>query len=303
VIVPLSLLDTQWPGNLIDLLPAVEEMGYARYWATEHYSPGQSASPTLVTALAAGLTSRMRVGTAGVLLRLTSAMRVAQDFAALQLYFPGRIDLGVAGAPAGQPHDGAFAPDVVVPDASAQADRVRRLVGLVRRGIETDAGPVPIGPISDGDGGGDGGDPASRPQLWMCGTGASSAALAGALGMRFAFHHYLATQRGASLPVEIVAAYRAAFVPHGEGDAPHVAVAAYGSCAPTLAEAEAEWRGYLPWVVDDSRPTFLGTPDACADALSELARQYGADELVVDCFAASFSARLSGLGLLAGAFR
>jgi luciferase family oxidoreductase group 1 len=281
----------------MDLLSAAEEMGYTRYWASEHHSPVQSASPTLVTALAAGLTSRMRVGTAGVLLRLTSAMRVAQDFAALQLYFPGRIDLGVAGALAGEPHDRHYAPDVVVPDSPGYADRLRRLMELVRRGIDSGAGPVPIGPVSHDDG------PASRPQLWLCGTGASSAALAGTLGLRFAFHHYLAANAARqSMPAETVAAYRAAFVPQGEGDAAYVAVAAYGCCAPTLAEAEAEWRGHFSGLEPPS-PTFLGTPDACADALSALAGQYGADELVVDCFTASFSARLSALGLLAAAFR
>jgi len=294
VITPLSVLDTQWPGVLTKLVCAREAMGYRRYWAARHHSPRQSASPTLVAALAAGVAHKMRVGTAGVLLRLTSPMRIAEDFAALELYFPGRIDLGIAGAGAGNLYEQQYAPDVILPTLEGFADRLRRTVALVRNGLESETGPVAIGPASIDD------DQVTRPQLWLCGTGPISAELAGTLGMRFAFHHYLAMAREDAR--QVVESYRAAFVPYGADDAPYVAVAGFGSCAPTLAEAEAEWRGHFTGQ-SALEPTFLGTPDACADRLAALADRYGANELVVDCFTTSLSTRLSALELLARTFR
>src|SRR5262245_13002097 len=94
----MSLIDIQSPAHLPALLPAIEKFGYYRYWATEHYSATQSASPVIMAALAAGITDRIRVGTGGVLLRAASAVRVAHDFAALEFFYPDRIDLGIASA-------------------------------------------------------------------------------------------------------------------------------------------------------------------------------------------------------------
>jgi len=120
--------------------------------------------------------------------------------------------------------------------------------------------------------------------------------------MRFAIHHYLAAIAGKRNLRRLVDSYRAAFVPFGADDAPYVAVAGFGSCAPTVAEAEAEWHGHFAGQ-PVPKPTFLGTADACADALSALADQYEADELVIDCFTTSLSTRLAALGLLAKTFR
>jgi luciferase family oxidoreductase group 1 len=294
VTVPLSVLDTQWPGHLGELLTSLEEMGYHRYWASEHHSPRQSASPTLIAALAAGLTDRIRIGTAGVLLRLTSAMRVAEDFAVLELYFPGRVDLGLAAAGPGQPYERHYAADVAVPDADGYAERLRRLVGIVRRGIESEATLVPVGPAL--------GPSASTPQLWLCGKGAASAALAGSLGLRFAYHEFLAANGGQAGATEVIRAYRSSFAAHSEDDVPYVAVAGFGCCALTLREAEAEWRGFYEGA-EPATATFLGTPEICADTLSALAARFGADELVVDSFTTSLSTRLSSLGLLASTLR
>src|SRR5688500_2809842 len=95
-----SILDIQPPIHLPDVVAVAEAVGYHRYWVTEHHGPRQSASPTLATALAAGVSDRLRVGMGGVLLRIQAPLRVAADLALLQTFFPGRIDLGIAGAAA-----------------------------------------------------------------------------------------------------------------------------------------------------------------------------------------------------------
>jgi len=278
--IPISVLDIQPPGQLVELVTTLEQLGFHRYWASEHYSSMQSASPTIVTALAAGLTERMRVGTAGVLLRATSAVRVAADFAALELYYPGRIDLGIAGASSGKEYDDAIGIDVRFADDAAFVDRVRRVVEMVRG---KEGAPV-IGPVTD-----------TRPQLWMCATSRRSAEIAARHGMRLAFHQYLATKVKAE---EIAHAYRDAFVAAEPGDTPYFAIAGYGSCAEDDAAASASWTAYFQGR-EPTKPTFLGSPRTCAQQLADLAGGGGADEIVVDCLAESFEVRLDGLRGLA----
>ena len=290
--VPLSILDYNWPGHLPELVPAIERFGYHRYWATEHYGPLRSASPVVATSLAAGLSSRLRVGTGGVLLRLTSALRVAQDFALLELYFPGRIDLGIAGATAGARHDPQLAPDIIVPNDRAYEDRVRRVVELVRGRFVDGEGALQVGPESP-----------TRPELWLCGTSTSSARLAGSLGIRFAYHHYLAANYRAANHLtaapEIGLEYRSYFIAQDDLDAPYLAIAAHGSCARSDTAAEWEWREYFGGLDRLPVPSFSGPPKQCIERLRLLVECYSADELFIDCLASSFAARLRGLRSIA----
>src|SRR5262245_43034946 len=125
----LSVLDTHWPGDLLALLPELDALGYHRFWATEHHSASQSASPMIIATLAAVACPRMRVGTAGVLLNLYNPVSVAHDVRLLEVLFPGRIDLGIASAIPG----GAMG--VALPDGgshSSFATKLRELVRLVR---------------------------------------------------------------------------------------------------------------------------------------------------------------------------
>ena len=79
---PLSLgiLDSRWPGNIRTLASIAERYGYTRYWVTEHHSAGQSGSPIIAATAALGATSRIRVGTAGVMLRYYRTARLVKDF-------------------------------------------------------------------------------------------------------------------------------------------------------------------------------------------------------------------------------
>src|ERR1043166_171815 len=94
----LSVLDISWPGHVPRLVTQLEASGYHRFWTTEHHTLSQSASPTVLAGLAAGMTERIRIGTAGILLKYASPAKVVEDFRLLELFFPGRIDLGIAGA-------------------------------------------------------------------------------------------------------------------------------------------------------------------------------------------------------------
>ncbi|UVE96658.1 MsnO8 family LLM class oxidoreductase [Dietzia sp. B32] len=74
-----------------------DALGFHRYWTAEHHSvPGiASGSPPLLVAAAAARTTRIRLGSGGVMLAHHRPLVVAEQFAMLEAMHPGRIDLGV----------------------------------------------------------------------------------------------------------------------------------------------------------------------------------------------------------------
>ena len=74
-----------------------EALGYQRFWVSEHHGvPGVAGSaPTVLAAAVAAATSRIRVGTGGVMLPNHRPLVVAEQFGVLESLFPGRIDMGL----------------------------------------------------------------------------------------------------------------------------------------------------------------------------------------------------------------
>ncbi|MBO3731960.1 MsnO8 family LLM class oxidoreductase [Glycomyces niveus] len=74
-----------------------EDLGFHRYWVAEHHSvPGIAGSaPTVLAAAVASVTSRIRVGTGGVMLPNHRPLVVAEQFGVLESLFEGRIDMGL----------------------------------------------------------------------------------------------------------------------------------------------------------------------------------------------------------------
>ena len=82
-----------------------EKLGFARYWLAEHHNmPGIASSATAVlVGYIAGGTSRIRVGSGGVMLPNHAPLVVAEAFGTLAELYPGRIDLGLGRAPGTDP--------------------------------------------------------------------------------------------------------------------------------------------------------------------------------------------------------
>src|ERR1700676_1768847 len=87
----------------IALAREAERLGYHRYWLSEHPAmQGVSdPAPEILLARIAAETTRMRIGTGGVLLPHYAALKVAEQFRMLDAIAPGRIDLGIRRAPGG----------------------------------------------------------------------------------------------------------------------------------------------------------------------------------------------------------
>src|ERR1700722_16218954 len=110
--IPLSVLDQSpivsgaTPRDAIEatiaLAKRADELGYARYWCAEHHGLNVAdATPEVLLARLTGETSRIRLGSGGIMLPHYSAFKVAESFRMLEALAPGRIDLGVGRAPGG----------------------------------------------------------------------------------------------------------------------------------------------------------------------------------------------------------
>ncbi len=71
-----------------------EELGYKRFWVSEHHafpSVAGSAPEVLLAAIGAA-TQHIRIGSGGIMLPHYSAYKVAEVFSLLANLYPGRVD-------------------------------------------------------------------------------------------------------------------------------------------------------------------------------------------------------------------
>lgn len=81
----------------MDFMVRAEDYGFDSVWPTEHHfrEYGHCATPALTLAAIAGRTKKIRLGTGVVVLPLNHPVRVAEDYAFLDILSNGRVDLGV----------------------------------------------------------------------------------------------------------------------------------------------------------------------------------------------------------------
>jgi luciferase family oxidoreductase group 1 len=80
------------------LVRKAEMLGFEEAWVAEHHFNPDAASPSILVLLAylAGVTSRIRIGSAAVLLAFRNPVQVAEDIASIDVLSGGRLDFGVA---------------------------------------------------------------------------------------------------------------------------------------------------------------------------------------------------------------
>jgi luciferase family oxidoreductase group 1 len=91
--------------HTVALAQSAERLGYRRYWLAEHHGNRNYAgsAPEVLASHVLAKTSRIRVGTGGVMLQHYSPFKVAETFRVLASLAPGRVDLGIGKAPGGLP--------------------------------------------------------------------------------------------------------------------------------------------------------------------------------------------------------
>lgn len=305
----------------LKLAKAVEKLGYSRYWLAEHHAIGALADPCpeILLARLGAETSRMRIGTGGVLLPYYSAFKTAETFRMLEALYPGRIDLGIGRAPGGDGRTARAVGGGVFPDAERFPEQVWELVGHLDGSLPEDHPYKKVRAMPE---------VVTAPEVWLLGSSDYSGLLAAQLGLRFAFAHFINAQGGDA----VMRAYRQRFEATGRESEPRTITCVFVICAasddaaerlaraidlrrlhmaqgidspvPTLEQAEQhrftpEERAY----VDSQRPrAVIGGPRKCHDELVALADRYSADELMVLTITGDYASRLASYEFLAEAF-
>ncbi|WP_224244332.1 MsnO8 family LLM class oxidoreductase [Hyalangium gracile] len=266
------------------LARAADSLGFSRYWLAEHHQLDVAHhSPETLLPLILGATEQLRVGVAGILLRLHSPMRVAKAFRTLNSFFSGRLDLGVAGGKANSAVMRAMLDHEVAPESQSRAEFARRfgeLMGLLR-----DESPLTFNPPEED----------SLP-VWLHGSSSlETAELAARYGTCFGWSlaHPFSQDRTA-----VVEHYRQSFRPRLGQPRPEWVVAIAGVCAETEREAHALARESLDC---PGELAIVGTPTQCREKLEALRHRYGTDEFILRPLERSAEARLRCLRLFASA--
>ena len=323
--VPLGSDAAQGVKDALTLARTAEALGYERYWVAEHHNMASLASsvPLAVLSAASQVTSRIRLGSGGVMLPNHAPLAVAEGYRLLSALAPDRVDLGLGRAPG---TDGRTASALRGAGAYMEEPFERQLADLIAFGTgEFPAGHPYAGTIASPAGEG------LFPPLWILsssGYGAHVAAEAGA-GLAFAWH----INPDTAMARAAADAYRRAFVPSEAFAQPRVLVAASVICAATQEEAEelslplglmflrlrrgetapfptveeAKAYPYTPQeraVAEASRArAIVGDPHTVARRLRQLARDTAADELMLGAMMPDPAARADGYRLIMEAMR
>ncbi len=307
--------------NTLDLAKCAERLGYNRYWLAEHHgTPGLACnSPEVLIGPVAAATSRIRVGSGGIMLPHYSALKVAENFGMLSNLYPGRIDLGI-GRAAGTSRNVALAlqrdrrqasPD----DFPEQLDELLSYLG----GAAEEATPFKQFPATL--------ELRNRPEIWLLGSSPQSAIWAAELGLPYCFADFI-NPGGA----EIARHYARAFAASSYSPRPRTSVAAWAICAETDEEARELslsarmmltllFRGrQVPVPTVERARQFLdeekvplemltagrrfitGSQARVRAAVESLARDYGAEEVFLVNILHSHAARRRSYELIAEAF-
>ena len=299
--------------NSRDLAQHAERWGYRRFWLAEHHNmPGIASAATAVVMghVAAG-TSRIRVGSGGIMLPNHAPLVIAEQFGTLAELFLHRIDLGLGRAP------GTDAPTsrALRRSLSTAVDEfpqdVNELMSYFDAKQDAAVKAIP----------GAGCD----VEVWILGSSLYGAELAGVLGLPYAFASHFAP---ASL-MPALQTYRTHFRPSRRLAKPHVMLGVNVVVADSDDEAQLLFtslqqavvalrsgrRGRLPKPSPDFASTlsaqetfmlddflgcsFVGSQATVTAGLKEFSTKTGADELIVAAQVHDHQARLRSYELLA----
>ncbi|NTF82168.1 LLM class flavin-dependent oxidoreductase [Rhizobium rhizogenes] len=291
-----------------------EELGYTRFWLAEHHGmPGvASAATAVVIGHVGAATSRIRIGSGGVMLPNHAPLVIAEQFGTLEALFPGRVDLGLGRAPGTDMRTAQALRRNL--DAGAQSFP-NDIIELQHLFSPADENQSILAVPGNG----------AKVPIWLLGSSHYSAHLAAMLGLPYAFASHFAPEA----LLDAVAIYRDRFQPSATLDKPYVIVGVMGSMADTDEEAQYHFtsaeqqfvnlrrnvRGPFPrprkdmddfWtpmeklnVEHTLRYAVVGSPATAEAKLSQFIKDTEADEVIISMPIHDIEARLKSVQLFA----
>jgi luciferase family oxidoreductase group 1 len=308
--------------NTLALAPAVEAMGYHRFWVSEHHNNATivGTAPEILLGALAATTQTIRIGSAGVMLPHYAPFKVAEQFRVLDALAPGRVDLGLGRAP-GSDGRTAYALNPMANERPAQfpsdiVDLAAWLQGTPLRDGHpfTSVKAFPAGETA--------------PQIWMLGSSDYGAQVAAHFGLPYAFAWFFTDGQGAESALRF---YRDTYKPSEAYPEPHAALCVWALAADTAEEARfhfmsrARFRLYrdrghfLPLVTPEAaaaeaysdadrarldhfaRAAFIGTGADVAERITALVKETGVQEVAIVTWATDEAVRIKSYRLIAKA--
>ncbi|RJG07655.1 LLM class flavin-dependent oxidoreductase [Noviherbaspirillum cavernae] len=324
--IPLSILDLapiQANGTAadalhrsLDLAQHAERWGFNRFWLAEHHGmPGiASAATAVVIGYVAGGTSRIRVGSGGIMLSNHAPLVIAEQFGTLESLYPGRIDLGLGRAP-GSNHATMRA---LRRRLESDGEEFPQQLAELRAFLQPQSESAAVHAVP--------GEGLNIP-IWLLGSSTFSAQLAGVLGLPFAF----AGQFSPAWMQSALELYRMRFQPSDVLDKPYAMVgvnvfaadteheAHYlstshkqmhvnlvrgvpGRMPPPVASMDGLWLPHEQASVEATlSASIIGSPEIVQEGLKAFVAATQADELIINSMIHDHAARLRSYEIVAHA--
>jgi len=305
----------------IQLARLADQLGYTRYWLSEHHNTTTLAgsAPEILIARLAAETRKMRIGSGGIMLPNHSTLKVAENFRLLEALYPCRIDLGLGRAPGGDRLTAQLLNPGNTFDPQEYIKQLRDLEAFLTEtpGPGNYEGKIRAIPHIE-----------TQPERWMLTSSGESAYLAAHFGMALCYAQFINPVGGP----DAIRAYRNRFKPSSTLTKPTTAVGIFAFCSedpqkvyetralidyrllgfekgrydeiPTVAAALAydytppEWQR----VLHNRRRTAVGTPEQLRDKFTGLAADFEVDEFIISTFTEDPADRFHSYELLAQLF-
>jgi luciferase family oxidoreductase group 1 len=301
-------------SNTVNLAKRAEELGYRRFWVAEHHGGAELASsaPEVLVSWILAHTSRIRVGSGGVMLQHYSPYKVAEVVNVLSSLAPGRVDLGIGKTPGGLPRATAAlqAYRAAKPDFEAQLSDLTAFLDNAVAG-EPDEALAFSGP-----------KPPVTADRFLLGASPDSARLAAAHGWNFVFAGHLngdpenlrlsldtfRKESGGRSAILALAAYASENAAHAAAQISELKVfkvfldngQSVSLGRREQAEEFARQAGAKEYRIEERKPSVLhGTPENIHEELSRLSSLHGIEEFILEPPAVSTDERLASVELLA----
>lgn len=206
----------------IEMAGWCEQLGYERFWVSEHHAfPAVAGSaPEVLLAAIGAATGTIRIGSGGIMLPHYSAYKVAEVFSLLANLYPGRVDLGVGRAP-GADMSTAVA---LATDGRPRFEQFPQLVAKLSDYLWQERTSPLVSPRA----------PEHIP-LWMLGSSPDSAVLAAQRGLPYNLGLFINPQADSRL----IGLYKSRFQPSALQARPYAILAISVFCADTREQADA----------------------------------------------------------------
>jgi len=305
----------------IELARLTDNLGFTRYWISEHHNTIMlaGAAPEVFLARLGAETKRIRIGSGGIMLPNHSVLKVAENFRLLEALYPGRVDLGLGRAPGGDRATSRLLNPSNEFDPQAYIEQIRELSDFLTETPtpENMNGKIKAIPSIQ-----------TTPDLWILTSSGESAYLAAHFGIALSYAQFINPVGGP----DAIRLYKERFKPSEQIQTPQTNVGIFVFTSESeekvrQAKTMMEYR-FLSFEkgdfnrlysyddikdhkyseTDRQRLTYhrnryiAGTPDVVKKQLIELTETFDTDEIVISTFADSREDRFRSYELLADLF-